>query len=113
MISSVRPGRTVRISRHRPAGKAARGHPAAGKAVMAGQKSRLAGQGAPGAGRGEAGDLYMTVEFEPDPRFRAEGRDITGELPVAPWEAALGATVTFATPSGEVSLTVPPGTSSG
>ncbi|WP_312996104.1 DnaJ C-terminal domain-containing protein, partial [Achromobacter animicus] len=61
--------------------------------VREGQYIRLAGQGMPGYGGGESGDLYLEVRFKPHPRYRAEGRDLYMTLPVAPWEAALGASV--------------------
>lgn len=80
------------------------------KGVRAGQHIRLAGQGAPGMGKGPAGDLYLEVVFAPDPVFRVEGRDLYLDLPIAPWEAALGASVKAPTPEGPVMLKVPPGT---
>ena len=70
------------------------------KGVKEGQSIRLRGQGSPGFNGGPAGDLYMEVEFEPDARYRVEGRDVTQTVPVAPWEAALGATIEVPTPSG-------------
>lgn len=75
--------------------------------IRAGQQIRLAGQGSPGL-RGEpAGDLYLEVEFEPHPRYRVDGRDLYATLRVAPWEAALGASVPLRTPGGEVQINVP------
>ena len=83
------------------------------KGLRAGQQIRLAGQGSPGV-RGEpAGDLYLEVEFEPHPRFRVDGRDLVVTLRVAPWEAALGASVPVRTPDGEVQMSVPPGSQGG
>lgn len=83
------------------------------KGIRAGQQIRLAGQGSPGL-RGEpAGDLYLEVEFEPHPRFRVDGRDLVVTLRVAPWEAALGASVPVRTPDGEVQMSVPPGSQGG
>jgi curved DNA-binding protein len=81
--------------------------------VADGQRIRLAGQGGQGSGGAAAGDLYLVVRLAPHPRYRVEGRDITVELRLAPWEAALGATVTVEGPGGEAKLRVPPGTSSG
>ena len=81
--------------------------------VADGQRIRLGGQGAQGRGGGPAGDLYLIVRLRPHPRYRVEGRDIHIDLPVAPWEAALGATVPVPTPGGEVKVKVPPGSSSG
>jgi curved DNA-binding protein len=79
--------------------------------VTDGQRIRLAGQGA--RGRGEAGDLYLVVRIAPHPRYRVHGRDIQVDLPLAPWEAELGATVPVDTPGGVGTVRVPPGTSTG
>ena len=83
------------------------------KGVHQGQHIRLAGQGAPGVGGGKAGDLYLEIEFKPHSVYRVEGRDVYLDLPLAPWEAALGATVKTPTPSGMVDLKIPAGSSSG
>lgn len=82
------------------------------KGILAGQQIRLAGQGARAHG-GKPGDLYIEVEFQPDPFYRVEGRDLYLELPVAPWEAALGATVKTPTPGGNVELKIPSGSHAG
>jgi curved DNA-binding protein len=81
--------------------------------VTEGQRIRLAGQGSGGARGGPPGDLYLVVHIAPHPRYKVSGRDITVQTPVAPWEAALGATVPVETPGGVVQVDVPPGTSSG
>jgi len=83
------------------------------KGIREGQHIRLRGQGAPGLGDGSAGDLYLDVQFRPDARYRIEGADVYGTLPVAPWEAALGASVTAATPAGTFDVQVPAGSQSG
>ena len=83
------------------------------KGVREGQHLRLSGQGSPGFGGGPPGDLYLEIAFRPHALYRVSGRDVSLELPVAPWEAALGAQVTVPTPDGAVQLTVPPGSSSG
>ncbi len=83
------------------------------RGVRAGQHIRLAGQGEPGVGEGKAGDLYLEIEFRPHPLYRADGRDLFVDLPVAPWEAALGATVPVPTPGGPVELKVPPNIGAG
>ena len=83
------------------------------KGIRQGQRLRLAGQGGPGLGRGSAGDLYLEVEFVAHEHFRVEGRDVHVDLPVAPWEAALGASVTVPTPDGSVEVAVPSGSSAG
>ena len=72
------------------------------KGIRAGQQIRLEGQGSPGMGGGPSGDLYLEVEFNPHRFYRVEGADVYLDLPLAPWEAALGATVTVPTPSGMV-----------
>ncbi len=83
------------------------------KGVHQGQHIRLAGQGDPGIGQGKPGDLYLEIEFRPHPFYHAEGRDVFVDLPVAPWEMALGATVKAPTPNGVVDLKVPPGSAAG
>jgi curved DNA-binding protein len=81
--------------------------------VTDGQRIRLAGQGGRGRGDAKAGDLYLVVRIAPHPRYRLQGRDIYVDLPVAPWEAVLGATVPVETPGGEGMVRVPPGSSTG
>lgn len=79
------------------------------KGVREGQHLRLKGQGEAGQGGAPAGDLYLEVAFMPHPPFRLDARDVYVDLPVAPWEAALGATVMVVTPESKVQLTIPPG----
>lgn len=93
--------RTERVAVRIPAG------------VDAGSRIRLAGKGAAGPGGGPAGDLYLVVEVAPHPFFRRDGDDIKLELPVTVAEAALGTKVEVPTLDGPVSLTIPPGSSSG
>ena len=81
--------------------------------VTEGQLIRLAGQGAPGAGGARAGDLYLEVHVQPHRLFALEGRDVTLTFPVAPWEAALGASVTVPTLGGSVEMHIPAGAQSG
>ncbi len=81
--------------------------------VTEGQLIRLAGQGEAGPGGGRAGDLYLEVHVRPHRLYQLEGRDVTLTLPVAPWEAALGATITVPTLGGTVEMQVPPGAQSG
>ena len=78
------------------------------KGVVEGQNIRLKGQGSPGVGA-EAGDLYLEIHFKPDAVYRVAGRDLYVDLPVAPWEAALGAEIELPTPLGTIKLKVPPG----
>ncbi|GHS88769.1 molecular chaperone DnaJ [Actinomycetota bacterium] len=80
--------------------------------VVDGQRIRLRGQGGQGSGGGQAGDLYLVVRVAPHPRYRLEGRDLHLLLPLAPWEAALGASVDVETPGGPATVRVPAGTSS-
>lgn len=81
--------------------------------VHEGQVIRLAGQGAPGS-RGEpAGDLLLEVHFHPHDRLHVEGRDLHLDLPIAPWEAALGAVVPVDLPGGSIKVRVPAGAQSG
>ena len=79
------------------------------KGVVEGQQLRLQGQGASGKGGAPAGNLYLELVFLPHPKFRLDAHDVYLDLPVTPWEAALGATVTAPTPTGSVLLTIPPG----
>jgi curved DNA-binding protein len=83
------------------------------KGVRNGQHLRLKGQGEPSHGDAPAGDLYLEISIAPHKLFRLDGRDIHFDLPVAPWEAALGASVTVPTPDGSVQLTLPAGSLSG
>jgi curved DNA-binding protein len=77
------------------------------KGILPGQHIRLAGQGSRPPGEGTAGDLFIEVEFQPHPLYRIDGRDLYLDLPVAPWEAALGGSVKAPTPSGTVDLKIP------
>ena len=77
------------------------------KGILAGQSIRLGGQGAPARGAGTPGDLFIEVEFQPHSLYRIDGRDLYLDLPVAPWEAALGTTVKTPTPTGTVDLKIP------
>lgn len=81
--------------------------------VVDGQRIRLAGQGGQGSGGAGPGDLYLVVRIAPHPRYRLDGRDLHVDLPVSPWEAALGSTVPLDTPGGEAKVKVPSGSSSG
>ena len=84
------------------------------KGIREGQHLRLVGQGGPGLGDGApTGDLYLDIAFNPHRLYRVDGRDVYLDLPVTPWEAALGASVGVPTPDGEVELTIPKGSASG
>ena len=77
--------------------------------VVDGQRIRVPSQGEPGVGGGPAGDLFLEVHLQSHRWFRAEGRDIWLDLPVTPWEAALGESVQVPTLGGRVNLKVPKG----
>lgn len=83
------------------------------KGIKQGQQIRLVGQGTPGTGQGAKGDLYLEIHFKPHPVYRAEGRDLYMQLPITPWEAALGATLKAPTPEGKIDLKIPAGSNSG
>ena len=83
------------------------------KGIKNGQKIRLAGQGAAGYNGGAAGDMYIKIEFEKHRTFRVEGADVYINLPLAPWEAALGAQVNVPTPAGSIKLKIPEGSAQG
>lgn len=78
-----------------------------------GQRIRIPSRGNPGQRGAGAGDLYIITKIEPHPVFRREGDDIYVEVPIMPWEAALGAKVEVPTIEGRAQLRVPPGTQSG
>jgi curved DNA-binding protein len=82
--------------------------------VREGQLIRLAGQGAPGLGGGPPGDLLLEVHFRAHPRYQASGRDLLVDLPVAPWEAALGSVIPVGLPDGStLKVRIPAGAQSG
>jgi len=83
------------------------------KGIREGQVIRLAGQGEPGVGDGKPGDLLLEVQFKPHARLRTDGRDLLLTLPVAPWEAALGAVVRVEVPGGALDVRIPAGAQTG
>ncbi len=83
------------------------------KGIRSGQHIRLAAQGGPGMGQGSPGDLYLDVEMLPHPLYWTDGYDVTMDLPVAPWEAALGGEVVAPTPTGQVEVKIPAGSVAG
>ncbi|HZU32430.1 MAG TPA: DnaJ C-terminal domain-containing protein, partial [Candidatus Angelobacter sp.] len=78
-----------------------------------GQRIRLAGKGNAGTRGGQAGDLYIIIRVSEHPVFRRDGDDIYVTVPVAAWEAALGAKIEVPTIDGRSQLKIPPGTQSG
>ncbi len=83
------------------------------KGVREGQVIRLAGQGSPGLGGEPAGDLFLEVQFQPHPRYRVEDRDVFLNVPVTPWEAALGARIEVQVPDGTLAVRVPAASQTG
>jgi curved DNA-binding protein len=81
--------------------------------VVEGQQIRLAGQGSAGTGGGPAGDLYLEISYRAHPLFKVDGRDVNVQLPVAPWEAALGESVSVPTLGGAVDMKLPVGARAG
>lgn len=81
--------------------------------IKDGQRIRLSGQGNPGASGGPRGDLFLKIRLLAHPRFQVEGANIVFELPLAPWEAALGATVRVPTLDGQIDMNIPAGIGSG
>lgn len=79
------------------------------RGVIAGQQIRLAGQGSAGVGGAPAGDLYLEIGLRPHPLYKVEGRDVSLDLPITPWEAALGAVIQAPTLAGTVDLRIPAG----
>jgi curved DNA-binding protein len=83
------------------------------KGATDGQRLRLPGKGGKGFGGGRPGDLYLNISLLPHPQFRVSGHDLYLDLPLAPWEAVLGATVEVPTLGGAVRLKIAPGTVAG
>ncbi len=83
------------------------------RGVVEGERLRVPGKGGDGIAGGPPGDLYLEVRLAPHPRFRAVGHDLYLELPIAPWEAALGAEITVPSLDGPVTVKLKPGTRSG
>jgi curved DNA-binding protein len=83
------------------------------KGTRSGQHLRLPAQGGAGFGEGRAGDLYLEITIRDHARFRVDGRDVSLDVPVAPWEAALGASIQVPLPDGAVEMTIPPDSGGG
>ncbi len=81
--------------------------------VRDGKRLRIAGRGEPGAGGGPSGDLYLRVRLASHPDYRVEGGDLYHDLDLAPWEAALGASVSVPTLTGPVNIKIPAGAQNG
>jgi DnaJ-class molecular chaperone len=106
-------GGEVQLSLHRQSGEPETIVVKIPPGIEEGNKMRLRGKGEPATGRGTAGDLILTVHVAPHPFFARRGNDLLLRLPITLGEAVAGASVDVPTPSGTVSLHVPPGTSSG
>lgn len=83
------------------------------KGIKPGQHIKLAGQGNPGLGSGQAGDLFLEIAFNNHPLYRVSETDVYLDLPVTPWEAALGAKIKVPMPEGSVDLKIPPNSRQG
>jgi curved DNA-binding protein len=83
------------------------------RGVTDGERLRVRGKGGRGVNGGPDGDLYLDIEVVAHPLYRVSGQDLYVDLPLAPWEAVLGTSVTIPTPGGPVALKVPPGTRTG
>jgi curved DNA-binding protein len=83
------------------------------KGAIDGLRLRLRGQGGKGRNGGRDGDIFLDIKLRPHPFFKPSGHDIYLDLPLTPWEAALGATVEVPTLAGAVNLKIPPGTTPG
>jgi curved DNA-binding protein len=83
------------------------------KGVTDGQRLRLAGKGGPGINGGPDGDLYLTLNLLPHRIYRVDGHDLHLDLPLAPWEAALGTSIEVPTPGGPVQMKIPAGVAAG
>ncbi|EEG83777.1 putative curved DNA-binding protein [Proteus penneri ATCC 35198] len=81
--------------------------------VIDGQRIRLKGQGTIGENGGENGDLWLTIRIAPHPLFDIKGHDLEIVVPVAPWEAALGAKIPIPTIKEKILLTIPAGSQAG
>lgn len=83
------------------------------KGVSDGERLRVPGKGGPGFGQGKPGDLYIDIRLERHPLFQVAGHDLYLELPIAPWEAVLGARVEVPSLEGPLTVTIPPGARGG
>ena len=81
--------------------------------VSDGERIRLKGQGGPGVGKGPAGDLYLRIRLMPHPMYAIDGHDLSIVVPVTPWEAALGTSLTVPTLHGKIKLTIKANSQSG
>ncbi len=101
---------TLQQAEGRGAGKAKRYDVKIPPGITEGARIRLAGQGGAGKGQGDNGDIFLRVHIAPHERFTLQGRDLSVEIPISPWEAALGTKVEIPTLDGRIKLTIPPGT---
>jgi curved DNA-binding protein len=83
------------------------------KGALEGQIIRVPGKGEPGVGGGEAGHLFLRVRLAAHPDFRVLGADLYQDVPLAPWEAALGATVRLHGLDGDLDVKIPAGMANG
>ncbi len=83
------------------------------KGASDGQRLRLPEKGGSGLHGGKSGDLYIIIKIQPHPMYTVSGHDLYSELPLSPWEAALGAHIEISTLGGAVEMTIPPGSVAG
>jgi len=83
------------------------------RGVVDSEKLRVPGKGGKGVNGGPNGDLYLNIEVAAHPLYRVSGKDIYLDLPLAPWEAVLGTSLSVPTPAGAVTLKVPAGARAG
>lgn len=81
--------------------------------ITSGQQIRLTGQGGEGSGGGKRGDLYLEVTVKSHSIYHLEGKNVYLNVPITPWEAALGAKISVPTLGGKVEMSVPAGAKSG
>ena len=101
---------TLQQEEGRGAGKVKRYDVKIPPGITEGARIRLVGQGGAGKGQGDNGDIFLRVHIAPHERFTLQGRDLSVEIPISPWEAALGTKVEIPTLDGRIKLTIPPGT---
>lgn len=83
------------------------------KGIREGQHLRITGRGHPGVNGGEPGDLYLEIHFKPSSDYRIDAVDVYLKLPLTPWEAALGASLSIPTPAGTMQVKIPPNSQAG
>lgn len=112
-LATIASGGKTRVSFNGPNGKARTLDIQIPKGIAAGKKIRISGQGQPGRQGGPSGDLYLEIQYQSDPRFTVDGKNLITPIYIEPWQAVLGDKTTLETLAGKVELKVPPKSSSG